>query len=294
MPVYNGAPYLRFSIDSLIDQSFTDWTMLISDNGSIDETQEICKEYVNKDPRIKYYRQESNIGASYNFKYLLDQAKSPYFMWAAADDEWDNDFLSACVRILDNNEGCGMAFSNIVNIDTYGRVIRNYPSFSKFSQKNQLMSVYNFLLDPEILGKPNLIYSMYRLELCKNCWQINPLSNNWGSDICFVLTVLSRSCIEIDDRILFKKRVIRSTDDVSKIDPIVFRFPFFGVFPITKTIQYHSGLIKATSGTRYALLNIMIMSVRVIVAFYSSILNNILKIFKRVNIRFGKYSGSLK
>lgn len=273
MPVYNGAPYLQFSIESLINQSFQDWSMLISDNGSTDETQKICMEYANKDSRIKYCRQEKNIGASNNFKYLLDQADLPYFMWAAADDVWDTDFLASCVQILDTDPRCGMAFCNIVNIDSYGRIIRFYPNFERFSHEKHYISVLNYLFDPEIMGKANLIYSLYRLDLCKKVWHYSPLKDHWGSDMCFVLAALSRSKLIINNQILFKKRVIRLTDTLDNIDPIIIKFPLFGVVPLSKSIEYFSGINRATSGTSYHTITFIITFMRIIIALYASIIN---------------------
>ena len=61
MPVYNGEKFIREAIDSLLAQTFSDFELIISDNCSTDKTQEICKEYASKDPRVKYLRQIENI-----------------------------------------------------------------------------------------------------------------------------------------------------------------------------------------------------------------------------------------
>ena len=61
LPVYNGAKYLRESIDSVLAQTYTNWELLIVDDCSGDETPEIAREYAEKDPRIHYYRNEQNL-----------------------------------------------------------------------------------------------------------------------------------------------------------------------------------------------------------------------------------------
>ena len=86
MPVYNGEPFISEALDSLLDQTFTDFELIISDNASTDSTEAICRQYAAKDSRIRYVRQAENLGAPANFQFVLDQAVGKYFMWAAADD----------------------------------------------------------------------------------------------------------------------------------------------------------------------------------------------------------------
>ena len=56
MPVYNGSAYIKTALDSLLNQSYTHFEIIISDNASTDKTSEICEEYANSDNRIKYHR----------------------------------------------------------------------------------------------------------------------------------------------------------------------------------------------------------------------------------------------
>lgn len=103
MPVYNGEPFIREALDSLLAQTFTDFELIISDNASMDCTEAICREYAGKDKRIRYVRQEENRGAMTNFQFVLDEAVGEYFMWAAADDHRTADFLEINVFFLQSN-----------------------------------------------------------------------------------------------------------------------------------------------------------------------------------------------
>ncbi len=94
MPVFNGAKFINRALDSLLAQKFTDFELIISDNGSTDDTGEICKRYECNDRRIVYLRQPKNMGGLWNFNYVLKQSSGEYFMWAAADDTWEPDFIS--------------------------------------------------------------------------------------------------------------------------------------------------------------------------------------------------------
>lgn len=100
MPVYNGAQYIRQALDSLLDQDYKNFELIISDNASTDETQDICKWYVARDKRIRYYRNENNIGAIQNFNSVFAISQGDYFMWASCHDLWENTFISRCIDIL--------------------------------------------------------------------------------------------------------------------------------------------------------------------------------------------------
>lgn len=103
MPVYNGAKYIRAALDSLLAQTCSDFSIIISDNASTDGTEDILAEYALRDSRITYVRQQSSIGAEANFKYVFHTSTSEYFMWAAADDVRSTDFLEKNLVFLENH-----------------------------------------------------------------------------------------------------------------------------------------------------------------------------------------------
>ena len=108
-PVFNGEIFLKKRLESILSQSFVNYELIISDNASTDDTDKICKEFLKKDSRIKYYRQEKNMGSIQNFKFVLDQAVGKYFVWAATDDLWENNFLEKTINVLQKNNsvvGC--------------------------------------------------------------------------------------------------------------------------------------------------------------------------------------------
>lgn len=86
LPVYNGEKFIKICLDSIIIQTFKDFELIISDNCSTDRTYEICKEYVDKDKRIKLFRQQKNMGSIWNFNFVLNQARGEFFAWTAVDD----------------------------------------------------------------------------------------------------------------------------------------------------------------------------------------------------------------
>jgi glycosyltransferase involved in cell wall biosynthesis len=98
MPVYNGEPHIRQALDSLLAQEYENFELIISDNASTDRTQEICLEYVARDKRIRYYRNQMNMGAVWNFNRVFELLLGEYFMWASHDDYWHPRYLRSCLK----------------------------------------------------------------------------------------------------------------------------------------------------------------------------------------------------
>jgi len=121
LPVWNGATYLREALDSLLAQDYPGLELILSDNASTDATPEICREYAARDPRIRYYRAERNMGASWNFNRVFELATGKYFMWAAHDDLRASEYLSRCVAALEACPEAVLCTTNIRFIDLEGR-----------------------------------------------------------------------------------------------------------------------------------------------------------------------------
>ncbi len=255
MPVFNGGRFIGQALDSLISQTYRDWMLLISDNDSTDGTAKICKSYCERDARIRYIKQPKNQGTAKNYRFLLESAHEKYFMWAAADDLWEPEFLDANIRNLESNLDAGAAFSNIVNIDSFGQIIREIPSFGLFATKDRQINIGNYVLAPEFLAKVNLFYSIYRLSLLKDYlleFISSGLSENPGSDKCFVLGVLCRTRLVIDERVLFKKRFERKTDQIGRPNPIPTGLPYLRVWPRKEQDLYFNTMRAFSANTPYA------------------------------------------
>ncbi|MEM7131335.1 MAG: glycosyltransferase family 2 protein [Chloroflexota bacterium] len=121
LPVYNGEPFLHEAIESVLQQGHTNFELIISDNGSTDRTETICREFAEKDERIRYYRSDVNRGASWNYNRTFELATGEYFRWLAADDYLAPTLLEKSVTILENHPEVVLAFSWVVDIDADGR-----------------------------------------------------------------------------------------------------------------------------------------------------------------------------
>lgn len=127
LPVYNGERYLEEAVGSLLGQTFGDFELVICDNASTDRTGEIAAAIVARDARVRYVRNDSNIGASPNFARVATLTTAPLFKWAAHDDLYEPTYLEACVRLLDARPEVVLAHSDTVFIDEGGS---NFPAGS--------------------------------------------------------------------------------------------------------------------------------------------------------------------
>ena len=128
MPVYQAENYLEETLDSLLAQTFENFELIISDNGSTDRTENICRSYAAKDDRIRYIRHDENLGASFNHNFVFEQSTGKYFKWAAHDDMCAPEFLEECVRVLEEDPSVVLCYPRTKAIDEQGNFIRDYPT----------------------------------------------------------------------------------------------------------------------------------------------------------------------
>jgi glycosyltransferase involved in cell wall biosynthesis len=125
VPVYNGENFLAQALDALLGQTFSDFELILADNGSTDNTPQICQTYARRDPRIRYFRSESNLGAARNFNLTFERSVGDYFKWAAHDDLCCPEYLERCVEVLDGDDLVILCHSRTREIDENGAFVRD-------------------------------------------------------------------------------------------------------------------------------------------------------------------------
>jgi glycosyltransferase involved in cell wall biosynthesis len=100
MPVYNGEKYICEALDSVVAQTYQDFEVIVSDNASNDKTKAICADYCERDSRIKYFRQDQNLGGHWNFNFVVQKANGSMFTWLAHDDILEPNFLEKAVEYM--------------------------------------------------------------------------------------------------------------------------------------------------------------------------------------------------
>ena len=110
MPVYNGEPWLPDAIESILDQTYRDLELVISDNASTDRTFEIAQAWAAKDGRVRVFRNPANVGVNRNYSLLVAHARGEYFKWASSNDLCAPTFIEQCVRGLDARPEVGLCY----------------------------------------------------------------------------------------------------------------------------------------------------------------------------------------
>lgn len=120
MPAYNSGRLIRQSLEALLTQDYENIELIVSDDGSTDETPEVCAEFARADPRIVMV-DGTHRGERQNFNTVLRSARGKYFMWAADHDLWDARYVSVCVAALESDPTAVLAYAHTMLIDEEGR-----------------------------------------------------------------------------------------------------------------------------------------------------------------------------
>lgn len=126
MPVRNGQRFIRRAIDSLLAQTFSDFELIICDNASTDTTEAICRQFVARDPRIRYYRNAWNVGPAGNHNKCFALSRGAYFRWHAHDDMCLPSYLERCVEQLDRDPSVVIAYPKTLIVDEDDRPLECY------------------------------------------------------------------------------------------------------------------------------------------------------------------------
>lgn len=170
LATYNGEKYIKEQIDSILNQSYKNIRLIISDDCSKDKTQEILKEYEKKDNRIELHIQEKNLGVVKNIEFLLKQVKNKYYMLSDQDDVWLPEKIEKSLETLLKNN-VDLVFGDLEVVDQDLKTM--YPSFgdfmllnkkiNKYINSNRLNYIYNCVTGCTILAKKETIQKILPL-----------------------------------------------------------------------------------------------------------------------------------
>lgn len=128
VPTYNGAPYLRQALESVIGQTFKDFEVIVIDDASTDGSFEIAKEYAANDSRFKLIQNEKNLGFAGNRNKAISLASGRYIAWQDQDDISLPDRLELQFSLLESDARLAMVGGAMMVFDETGELgIRRYP-----------------------------------------------------------------------------------------------------------------------------------------------------------------------
>jgi glycosyltransferase involved in cell wall biosynthesis len=197
LPVFNGVGHLQVTIEAILKQSYQNIELIVCDNSSIDGTAKIAEQAALDDKRVKFIRNETNIGIFNNFSRVLQEASGEFFMWSAHDDLHSPSFIEECINQLIANPQAVLCQTRVaVCLERPEQIIyySNLDSFygKKSVQKRYRETLYRF---PAVA-----IYGVYRCDLIKS---IPGFRNIPGGDLLWIQEVTLLGDFIQTDRVLF-------------------------------------------------------------------------------------------
>lgn len=163
LATYNGEKYLKEQIESILNQTYTNIQIIISDDCSTDRTREILKEYEQND-KIKVFYQEKNLGYVKNFEFLLEHVESNIYMLSDQDDFWKSEKIEKTVDKL-QKENLDLVFGELEVVDenlnllhpSYNKYMHLSHKIKKYSNDYRLQYLYNCMTGCTIMSKKKFL-----------------------------------------------------------------------------------------------------------------------------------------
>lgn len=134
LPTFNGSKYIKSSIESILNQSYRNWELIIIDDGSTDKTEALVSVYLNPNSNIRYIKNDKNLGIQRSLNKGLSLAIGEYIARIDDDDEWvDTDKLKNQVEFLEKNKEYVLVGTGVIVVDEDKKEIFRYlvPSSDK-------------------------------------------------------------------------------------------------------------------------------------------------------------------
>ena len=217
MPVYNGERFVVEALDAILAQTYKDFELVISDNGSTDTTEAICRRYAAQDARIRYYRESVNRGATWNYNRVVELAQGEFFKWAAHDDLITPDYIGKCVDVLDRDPGVVLVCTDDQDIDEVGvhvdaRRVSHIPSAERGSSERASKRFRRLLRDDYDCEQ---VFGLYRTDILRRTRMIQSYTD---SDRTLLAEIgLYGRLFEIPERLFLHRQHVGSS---CKANPI--------------------------------------------------------------------------
>ncbi len=163
LATYNGEKYIKEQVESILNQTYENIQIIISDDCSTDNTRQVLKEYENNE-KIKIFYQEKNLGYVKNFEFLLKQVKSNLYMLSDQDDVWKKEKVEKSVEKIES-EKLDLVFGDLEVVDenlntlykSYNRYMHLIHKIKKYQKDYRLQYLYNCMTGCTIISRKNWI-----------------------------------------------------------------------------------------------------------------------------------------
>ena len=199
LPVYNGENYLATAIESMLAQTFADFELIICDNASTDRTEAICRRFAAYDARLRYSRNERNIGGARNQAIAVQLSRGRYVRLSSHDDKIAPTHLEECIAVLEQRPEVVIAFTSTIEIDEVGTVIGQWRNTRGTAETPSGRFRELIFRDQEV----DPIYGVIRGNVLRS---VLPMQNFTNSDRVFLCRLAFHGPFVSIDRPLFYKR----------------------------------------------------------------------------------------
>lgn len=180
---YKAERWIGECLDSLLAQTVQDIEIVVSDNASPDRTFEICQSYASRDPRVRVYRTDRNIGVAGNANRVFDLARGEFFCWASANDYYAPQFLERCLRPMREDPAIDLVASQLATFEldrNAARVDRRHFEDPMGSGADRVLALLQRNRDGRFFR------GVFRRRAIQ---PFMPLSSRFGQDIMLVTSV---------------------------------------------------------------------------------------------------------
>jgi len=186
IPTYNRPEGLERTLACITNQTYSNLEIIVSDNCSTNpDVLLVLQKYAELDKRVTYHIQKKNLSIVPNFQFLLDNASGKYFMWAADDDKWNNDFIDRCVQAMEKNNEVAISITTMDVFDKNNFFVPGKLNRG-FLQPNLFTRSFNFIKSS--MHNKFFLCGLYRTAMVKDV----PFRNSWGGEHLFLYEIITR------------------------------------------------------------------------------------------------------
>jgi glycosyltransferase involved in cell wall biosynthesis len=179
IPLYNEEKYIEETICTAASQCATVW---VSDNASTDRSAAICERVSREYPNVHIVRQPRNIGATANFKFLLDKADTPFFMWLGSHDALPDGYIKQLTQLLENSPEAVLAYGVAHHVGVDGNPTGSYGYYDYHETLADKSATARILALIRHLHDFALVYGVFRTEALRVAWDESGIGPYIASD----------------------------------------------------------------------------------------------------------------
>jgi glycosyltransferase involved in cell wall biosynthesis len=200
MPAYNAARHIQAAIGSILAQEISDLELIIYDNASTDDTEALCRRAAAENPRVRYFRNERNLGAAENYNLTLRVARGRYFKWSSSNDLCHPEFLRACISALESNEDAVIAYPKTRLFTDDPGVGESYPDHLGLEVDDPCVRFIRFV---DGVGLNNIMNGVCRTDALR---KVPPIKAYVGSDqVTIAAMTLRGKVVEISAEYFYRR-----------------------------------------------------------------------------------------